>query len=231
MQRGSAWKRIAAAVAERYPSRCLDPAGTTRDERVGEILDALAPGAVAVGYSMGGRLALDAALRDPGRLGALVVVGVSAGIEDPAERVVRAEEDEALAALIERSPIEEVVERWERNPVFGTQSEALVAAQRPGRLSHEPAALAALLRSAGQGAMEPLWDRLGELRCPVLAVAGEHDERYSAAARRIAAATGGNALVLAGAGHAPHLEQPDAFAAALLAFLASHDPPRPAERS
>lgn len=219
MQRGGAWEPVAAALAERYPSRCLDPAGATREERVQEILAALTPGCVAVGYSMGGRLALDAALRDRGLLRALVLVGASAGIEDASERAARAEEDEALASWIERSPIADVVARWERNPVFATQSPDLVAEQRPGRLSHDPTVLASLLRSAGQGAMEPLWERLGALAVPVLAIAGEHDERYGAAARRIAEATGGNALVLAAAGHAPQLEQPGAFAVALLGFL------------
>lgn len=219
MQRGAAWEPVAAAVAERYPSRCLDPRGATRDERVGEIVAALVPGSVAVGYSMGGRLALDAALREPGRMRALVVVGTSAGIEDAAERAARREADEELAAWIERSSIDAIVERWERNPVFYTQSPDVVAAQRPGRLSHDPAGLAALLRTAGQGAMEPVWDRLPSIGLPVLAVAGEHDARYVASAHRIAAATGGSALVLAGAGHAPQLEQPGAFAAALVGFL------------
>lgn len=218
MQRADAWREVAARVGERYPSTCLDFRTHSFHGRIGEILEACPAGSVPVAYSMGGRLALHAALRDPGRFGALVVVGASAGIEDPGERARRRLEDEELAGWTERHPIEEVVERWEQNPVFASQSPDAVRAQRAGRMRHDPAQLAALLRSAGQGALEPVWERLGELRCPVIAMAGEEDGRYLAAARRIAEGTGGAAASAPG-GHAPHLEHPEAFAARLVELL------------
>ena len=172
MQRGDAWAAVAERLGERYPSVLLDRADARPE-----------PGAVAVGYSMGGRIGLHAALAEPGRWPALVLVGVSAGVEDPASR---READEELAAWIETHPIEEVVERWEAQPVFATQSPALVEAQRPGRLSHDPAELAGLLRTFGQGVMPPVWDRLRELEVPVLCLAGALDEKYVAAGERMA---------------------------------------------
>ena len=57
------------------------------------------------------------------------------------------------------------------SPVFASQPERLVSEQRPGRLSHDPGELATLLRSAGQGALEPVWDRLPSIDVPVLAMA------------------------------------------------------------
>ena len=53
----------------------------------------------------------------------------------------------------------------------------------------------------------------------MLVVAGEHDQAYVAHGRRLAAGSGRNAAlaVIAGAGHACHLEQPDAFLAAVRA--------------
>jgi pimeloyl-ACP methyl ester carboxylesterase len=107
--------------------------------------------------------------------------------------------------------------------VFATQPPGLVAAQRPGRLAHDPLELARLLRSAGQGACEPVWSRLHELACPLVALAGEHDERYAGAARRMAQlAPDGRARLIAGAGHAPQLEAPGATAEALLELLDEH---------
>ena len=47
----------------------------------------------------------------------------------------RAEADERLAAWMEAAPIEDIVGVWERQPLFADQSEALVEAQRPGRLA------------------------------------------------------------------------------------------------
>jgi 2-succinyl-6-hydroxy-2,4-cyclohexadiene-1-carboxylate synthase len=223
MQRGEAWEPIAAALGTRYLSTCLDFSSWTFDERVAEILATTRPGDALVGYSMGGRLALHAALHEPDRLGALVLVGVSGGIEDRSEREDRRRSDESLAEWIERRSIEEVVDRWEREPVFATQAADLRARQRPGRLSHDPRLLATLLRSAGQGALEPVWDRLGELRCPVLLTAGEHDRRYASAAGRMAAEMrAARVRLVPNAGHAPQLEAPREFTALLREFLDEH---------
>lgn len=223
MQRGDAWAGVAERVAERYPSTCLDPSSHDFEDRLDEIAAACPPGSVPVGYSMGGRLALHAALREPGRFAALVLVGASAGIEDDAERAVRARADSELAGWMESQPIESVVERWEANPVFATQPPELVQAQRAGRLTHRSADLARLLRSAGQGACAPVWHRLGELKCPLLAIAGEADERYARAAERMAAAARrGAAALVPGAGHAPQLEAPEATARVLLELLDQH---------
>jgi 2-succinyl-6-hydroxy-2,4-cyclohexadiene-1-carboxylate synthase len=209
MQRGEAWAPVAGRVRESYPTLCVDFVNDTLDGRLEELRFAAPPGAVLVGYSMGGRIALQFALAEPDRLTALVTVGAAAGIDDPAARRARAEADDRLAAWIEEQPIEAVVERWESQPVFAGQPPELVEAQRAGRLSHDPARLAALLRTAGQGATQPFWDRLPSLTAPLLALAGERDEPYAAAAQRLAElAPRGRAELIPGAGHAAHLEQP-----------------------
>jgi 2-succinyl-6-hydroxy-2,4-cyclohexadiene-1-carboxylate synthase len=223
MQRGEAWGPVAAGLATRYRSACLDFSTWTFEERVEEILAATRPGDALVGYSMGGRLALHAALREPDRLAGLVLVGVSAGIEDRGEREDRRRSDESLAEWMERRSIEEVVDRWERRPVFETQSHDLREQQRPGRLSHDPRLLAQLLRSAGQGALEPVWEQLKELRCPVLLTAGEQDRRYASAVARMAAALpDARVRLVPDAGHAPQLEAPTEFTELLLEFLDEH---------
>jgi 2-succinyl-6-hydroxy-2,4-cyclohexadiene-1-carboxylate synthase len=220
MQRGNAFAGVAALVGERYPTLCIDHRTHTASERIEEIRTHADRGSALAGYSMGGRLALHAALRDPDRYGAIVLIGTTAGIEDSAERERRRQADEELAAWIETQTIEDVVSRWERQPVFASQSSELVAAQRSGRSAHDPLCLARLLRSAGQGVMGAVWDELPRLRIPVLALAGENDTRYAAAARRIAEAVpNGRHVAIPGAGHAAHLERPDAVAAALVEFL------------
>jgi 2-succinyl-6-hydroxy-2,4-cyclohexadiene-1-carboxylate synthase len=206
MQRGDAWAAVAGRLSESYPSVLLDRADEPPPADV-----------VVVGYSMGGRVSLHRALADPARWRALALVGVSAGVEDPA---ARREADEELARWIEHSAIEEVVARWEKQPIFATQSPALVDAQRPGRLAHDPVELARLLRTAGQGAMPPVWDRLAQLDLPVLCVAGALDHPYVAAGRRMAGLLPrGTLRTIAGCGHAPQLEDPAAVAAELGSFL------------
>jgi 2-succinyl-6-hydroxy-2,4-cyclohexadiene-1-carboxylate synthase len=206
MQRGDAWAPVADRLEESYPSILL----TRTDERVPN-------GMVPVGYSMGGRIVLHGALAHPERWPALVLIGVSAGVKDREERRAA---DEELAAWIESHSIEEVVERWEKLPIFAGQPPALVEAQRQGRLSHYPAGLAALLRTAGQGAMPPVWDLLPHLETPVLCIAGALDEKYVEAGRRMASLLPNGAFAtIAGCGHAPQLEDPDAVVAELRAFL------------
>lgn len=220
MQHADTWSPIAAAVGERYPVRLYEFATWTFGERVGEIRAAAGPEAVVVGYSMGGRLALHAALGSD--WAGLVVLGSAAGIEDADERRRRRAADLELAEWIETHPIEDVVERWEANPVFASQTPELAAAQRAGRLDHEPAALGRLLRSAGQGVLEPVWGELASLSMPVLALAGENDSTYEAASRRIASLVPrGRSGVIAGAGHAAHLDAPDAVSDAILDFVAT----------
>jgi 2-succinyl-6-hydroxy-2,4-cyclohexadiene-1-carboxylate synthase len=223
MQRGEAWAPVAELVRERYPSALLDFRTHSFEGRLGELREAAGPGTVPVGYSMGGRLVLHLAAREPDRFAAVVTVGASPGIDDPRERERRRGDDEELAAWMERSTIDEVVARWERLPVFRGQAEELVAAQRESRLAHDPRLLAHLLRTAGQGTLPGIWDELPRLSIPVLALAGQRDDRYMAAARRIALlAPRGDALPVADAGHAAHLERPEATAELLLEFLDQH---------
>jgi 2-succinyl-6-hydroxy-2,4-cyclohexadiene-1-carboxylate synthase len=214
MQRGSAWEAVAREVGERYRSLCLDFATSTFEERVDELLEAAEPGAAVVGYSLGGRIALEAARRAPRRFAAVALVGATPGIEDADERRERVEADDRMAAWMEQATIDEVVARWEQQPIFATQPAKLVKAQRAGRLSHDPAALATLLRSASPGRIPHHWERLP---VPLLAIAGERDERYALIAKRV-----GRARLVPGAGHAAHLEQPALVAALLREFLDEH---------
>ena len=62
--------------------------------------------------------------------------------------------------------IEAFADRWAAQPLFaGTPPEA-ARVWREDLLRNDPADLAAVLRGIGTGAMEPLWDRLGELTMP-----------------------------------------------------------------
>lgn len=180
--------------------------------------------ATYVGYSMGGRLCLRLALDRPDLVQALVLVGASPGLAGDDERAARRRSDEELASEIERAGTAAFLERWMAQPMFATLTpspEDLAA-----RLANSPAGLAGALRRLGTGVQESLWDRLAELKMPVLAVAGQKDARFSLLAEEMADAMGVNAQVvaLAGAGHAAHLERPAGFCRLLAAFLVLHPP-------
>jgi 2-succinyl-6-hydroxy-2,4-cyclohexadiene-1-carboxylate synthase len=172
-----------------------------------------------VGYSLGGRLCLRLALDRPDLVRALVLVGASPGIADPAGRAERRAADEALAERVERDGVASFLDTWLAGPLFATLPEA--AAGRSDRLANTSEGLAWALRRLGAGAQEPLWGRLAGLRPPTLLVAGERDAKFAALARRMAAAIGPAARVaLVGeAGHAVHLERPAELAALVEEFL------------
>jgi 2-succinyl-6-hydroxy-2,4-cyclohexadiene-1-carboxylate synthase len=216
MQPASAWAEVAERIGP--PMAMLDHAEHSFEGRLREIA-AAGEDALLVGYSLGGRLALRAALRDPDRYAGLVTVGATAGIEEPAQRSARAEADERLASWIEAAPIEDVVAIWERQPMFADQSESLIEAQRAGRLAQDPRQLALLLRTAGQGVLEPVWAELLTFELPVLAIAGSRDDGYVRAAKQIAdTAPNARAAIVEEAGHAAHLQQPEATASLIAAL-------------
>jgi 2-succinyl-6-hydroxy-2,4-cyclohexadiene-1-carboxylate synthase len=226
------WGPVADDLAADHQVVRVDAPGHGRSAAVavdmaegGRLLGEVGGRAVYLGYSMGARLGLHLALARPDRVTALVLVGGTAGIEDPRARRVRRRDDEALATELEQVGVPEFVRRWLARPLFAGLDGA--AAGVEARLENTVAGLASSLRLAGTGAQESLWARLGELEMPVLAVVGERDEAFRARAEAMAAAVGANAevAVVPGAGHAAHSEAPEEFVAVVRRFLARNGSP------
>lgn len=226
-QTGRSWAAVRAEVGERY--RCFAPDlpghGDMAWRRpctpgaVAAYLRAVpSPSYVLCGYSMGGRLALRAALDNPGRVSRLVLVSCGPGIADAGEREARLKDDMALADRIESIPLERFVDEWAAQPIFAHVPRGVAGLAREDRLRNVPEGLAAALRGMGQGATEPMWDRLAELTMPVTILAGERDEKYRALAAAMAQKLpNAHVVTVRGAGHALPLEKPEVVAGALVA--------------
>ncbi len=179
-----------------------------------------------VGYSMGGRVALHVALAYPDRVAALALIGTRAGIDDPAERAERIAADQALADRIESEGVEWFADYWADRPLFATQHHRLSVDQRTElraqRLACDPRGLALSLRGMGAGAVEPISCRLGELSMPCALIVGEDDTKFTVIARDMAASIHqADVCAIPDAGHATHLEAPDATAAAVIRCVSS----------
>ena len=178
--------------------------------------------ATYVGYSMGARFCLHVALTNPELVRGLVLLGGTAGIEDPAEREQRRQQDLATAARIERDGLEPFLDDWLAQPLFaGLPPER---AHRAERLENTVDGLRSSLEQAGTGSQDPSWHKLHRLDMPILVLAGADDAKFAALATRMAEDVGDNATLalVAGAGHAAHLEQPERVLAIVQPWLARH---------
>ena len=222
---GASWDSVVRSLDRSY--RVLAPDirghGSASERRpvslepvIGDVAG-LAPGEFDLcGYSMGGRLALHVALALAPRVRRLVLIGASPGLADAEERLSRRRADEQLAESIERTSIEQFAAEWARTPLLAGLPADVAAAVHEDRLRNTPRGLAAALRGLGTGALPSLWDRLGEIAPPVTLLAGERDHKFVAIANQMAERLpDARVEVVPGAGHAVHLEAPEAVASVL----------------
>ena len=205
-----------------------DPADYTMSAAVAVVISATSHlGRFAlVGYSLGGRVALHVALAHPDRVGSLALIGARAGIDDPDERDGRIAADEALADRIESDGIEWFADFWADQPLFATQRSRLSSEQqselRAQRLACDPRGLAHSLRGMGAGAVEPGSCRLGALAMPCALIVGADDAKFAGIAHYMAGLIPrATVYEIPDAGHAAHLEAPDATAAAVIQCVSS----------
>jgi 2-succinyl-6-hydroxy-2,4-cyclohexadiene-1-carboxylate synthase len=171
---------------------------------------------------MGGRLALHIAATRPERLLSLMTIGAHAGLDEEA-REGRRQGDEALAQRIETDGLEAFVNYWSSLPLFEgveRRGPSFVAQVRAARMENDAGGLAGSLRGMGAGAMRPVWHELNRVAASSTFVAGQLDQGYAESARRLAGSVpNGRVVLVQRAGHAVHLERPEAFARLLIAHL------------
>lgn len=176
-----------------------------------------------LGYSMGGRIALVLALRHPRLVRRLVLVSSGPGFKDGALQGSRRTHEMALAETLEDDGLGPFVAMWEKNPILAPAHplpRALEEDVRARRMNHDPNGLAGALRHLGAGAMPNLWERLGEIACPTLLIAGASDRRYVEVMGEMAKAMPQARLeIVAEAGHGIHREQPEAVRRLVADFL------------
>ena len=225
-QTASSWKPIATLfAADGYESAVVDVPGhgTSTDVQVdlrrgADMLTALFGAAVYIGYSLGGRLCMHAALMYPHLVRGLAVVGASPGIADESERVARRAADNELAKHIVDVGVDTFLDEWLAQPLFAGLT--LDSDASADRLTNTAEGLASSLRYAGTGAQGSLWPRLHEMKMPVLTIAGEQDRKFAAIGRKVSASVPrGHAIEIPGAGHAAHLQAPQLVVEVLADWL------------
>ena len=176
-----------------------------------------------LGHSMGGMIAQEVVLRDPGRVERLVLMdthhGAVEGLDpervDAGMAILRTEGFEVYLSVLEQVA-----------PRVPTPAEAALADRRPALKAWNDAKLRAV-DPAMYAAMAPqlvrradLLDALARLAVPTLVVVGAEDRAFVGAAHRLAASIPGAELVVVpDAAHSPQFENPDAWWEAVGGFL------------
>lgn len=197
------------------------PVGPTIDAyvaRAREAFDELSIGAdaVLVGNGFGGTVALGFAIAHAGRIGKLVLCDVAAGFPEEGKKAFR-----VMAEKVAAGGLESIVD-IAANRVFPAAYLAdhpqAVAERRAVLLKIDPAAFRAACSALVEADLAP---RLAELTVPTLVVCGELDQATPPALNRLIAerARAARYVELAGCGHCPPLEQPQAFLAAIKDFV------------
>lgn len=176
-----------------------------------------------LGYSLGGRIALQLALDHPHRVRRLILVSCIPGVRDAQERTARIKRDERLAQILEEDGLGPFLALWEANPSLKPAKplpHRLCETLRSMRMNQDPLGLAAALRCMGVGTMPDLWPRLRELTMPTLLVVGAADQRYVQAMTAMSQVIPQARLeVIADSGHAVHREQPYVLRRLLAEFV------------
>jgi 3-oxoadipate enol-lactonase len=168
------------------------------------------------GNGLGGFVALTLAARHPQRVNRLVLVGSAIRFPDPGRATFRAMADRAEAAGMAPLTDQAMLRMFPADYIEAHPER--IAPMRRVFESIEPKVFAAACRAL---ARLDLSDDLALIRQPTLVVVGEQDAATGASLGEALAKAlpMGEIVVLKGAGHAPHIQAPDAFVAAIAPFL------------
>jgi len=230
------WNNEFASFAQKYHVVRYDMRGYGKSEPAdGEfshmddllaLMDALAihEPAVIMGCSMGGGLAMDFALTHPSRVRALIMVGSGpSGLKlDVPTSAKFAEVEKAFEAgdmdLVSELETQIWFDGTGRTPEQVDQSmRKLLYEMNRLALTHEVKQLGKRLPNTET----PAFDRLSDLKIPVLIVVGEHDTPYilAAADYMIERIPSAQKVIVNDAAHLPNMDHPEEFQTLVTNFL------------
>ena len=178
---------------------------------------------ILCGYSMGGRVALNFAVSKPNLLKGLILESSSAGIKNKNEREKRKNSDEELASYINNNPIEDFVNKWLDQEIFGTIrrfSNEKIKRIKEEKKKNTQSGLANSLRGFGTGIMPYLGSELIKIKLPVLLITGGLDGKFTQINQNLRKQfPSAKHTIISTAGHNTHLEEPKKFVEAVNQFL------------
>jgi 2-succinyl-6-hydroxy-2,4-cyclohexadiene-1-carboxylate synthase len=208
------WEEMIPFFSDRFHCMAIDLPGHGGAPLCGAILPTLRneiPGMtskppVLIGYSMGGRIAMQL----KSIAGALVNISGHPGLKTCEERAERLKADQVWANKLAHLPFKEFLSEWYAQPLFAPGKDMIRR-----RIQQDPKHLAEVLLQMSLAHQIPM----DNFPCPTLFLHGEKDLKYREAFGRL----GGVVTVrqIQGCGHALHLENPPLCAHTILNWMGS----------
>ncbi|MEM7312159.1 MAG: alpha/beta fold hydrolase [Planctomycetota bacterium] len=220
----SDWDELRDGLSELDSVALEVPVTDHWDETVGLLEDAIPDNSILVGYSMGARLALATALNCQKKLAGLVFVSGNPGLESQSERSNRWLSDQQTAARIRNEDLEEFLRNWYEQGVFSATALEIREEEIKRKLSRDTGSWPSVLLANSVSRQPNLWTRVSALSIPVLAVAGEADEKYTKIAIRLVdelRSSQSRAVIIPDCGHIVHREQQDLLVRGIREFVAT----------
>lgn len=169
-----------------------------------------------VGYSLGGRAALDYLLNsDNPNLVGTILEGTNIGLASESERQARWQNDRQWANRLRQEPIEKVLQDWYQQPVFADLSETERKAYIANRKHNSGNQITEMLKATSLAKQPNYASALKQSQKNVSFFIGEHDQKF----RQIALQYQLPTEIIPNAGHNTHRANPKGFVERLLAFI------------
>ena len=170
---------------------------------------------ILMGYSMGGRLALQMVSHHPSFFKGLILIGATPGLQDPNDIQERRIWDIQQAAQIRKLGMPSFLEQWQQMSIIQSQQNidsTIRKMMQHYRNQQDPEQMAWSMEYFGTGTMPHCWEFLPKISIPVFLVVGEDDAKYLAIAEQmLQRLPNAHLCIIPQAGHCAHLEQPLIF--------------------
>lgn len=178
-----------------------------------------------VGYSMGGRLALQFSLKFPTKVLGLILESTSFGIENGAERAKRVESDKSLAEKITGEGIEKFIDYWYSLPLFNSLKHLPAERFRElkqVRKKNDLNGLKNTLLRFSTGKMKYLIPESKKIRFKVLLIVGDLDKKFKESSKKVVEQIPNSMLkIVPNTGHNVHFEKPEVFLKLINEFISN----------
>ncbi len=177
-----------------------------------------------IGYSLGGRIALDFFKRYPDLISGIILESCHPGLKDAKEKKQRIKSDEKLFSHFSNQDKESFfnfLNRWYQLPLFGSISNHKSFGKLlEKRMENNPIKLKSFAQYFSLGKQDYFFPTIYKSKIPILYITGDQDEKYTKIGKNLSSKSKSlNHFIIKDTSHNTHFEKPLDFKKLMLDFL------------